>query len=356
MAREIHLRDDVEEPAEDGWFIDESVTDVALEAHEEERFAPKPARRLGARIFFSLLLTAALVLHAALIAAFLYRDAHEEVVTARMEETPVEVIVEKPPEPEKPKPAPEKKPPEPEKPKPKEDLSPAMSAPRAPNEDKTKTETKEAKTAAPTKLATPTQGQPQSQPAVAPPKEASAPAETKKDEAKEEDKSKPDAEALEKASRKVAKAKQSKTKEAKAAPRRKQVPNALAALAGAPQLNATMSFARPTPKTKIYGGTEDVRWMSIVEAKLESKVAQLPRTTHWRDGGRVVIFFHVDVSGRVIAREIIVKSGYPDIDAIAMRALNAAAPFPAPPPGLERGLYWASKFDGQLPNLHISKR
>ena len=356
MARQKRLRNDIEEPAGDGWFIDESVTDAALEAHDEERFEPKLARLFSARLFFSILLVTALVIHAAIITAFLYRDAHETIVTAKMEETPVEVIVEKPPELEKPKPPPEKKQPEPEKPKPKEDLSPAMSAPRAPNEDKVKTETKEAKTAAPTKTETPAQGQPKSQPAAAPPKEASAPAETKKDEAKEEDNSKPDAEALDKASRKAAKAKQSKTKEAKAAPRRKAIPNALAALASAPQLNATMSFARPTPKTKIYGGTEDVRWMSTVEAMLESKVTQLPRTAHWRDGGRVVIFFQVDVSGRVIAREIIVKSGYPDIDQIAMRALNGAAPFPPPPPGIEHGLYWASKFDGQLPNLHISKR
>ncbi len=342
-----------EEPVEDGWFIDESVTSAPLEAHEDERFEDRPRPRLGTRAAFYGLVALALLLHAAIIAAFLYRDAHEVTRTAQMEETPVEVVVETPPEPEKPKPPPEKKPPEPPKPKPKEDLSPALSAPRAPNEEKVKPDTKEAKTAAPTKLETPTQGQPKATPAIAPPKQ-DAPAETKKDEAaKEEDKTKPDAEALDKAKRKAAKAKLTKSKDAKAAPRRKQVPNALAALAGAPTLDTSMSFARPTPKTKIYGGTEDVRWMSEVEAMLEAKVGTLPHTEHYQAGGRVAICFHVDVSGRVILQEFCAKSGYPDIDRLAMRALQSAAPFPPPPPGLDRGLMWTSTFDGQLPKLHF---
>ena len=34
-------------------------------------------------------------------------------------------------------------------------------------------------------------------------------------------------------------------------------------------------------------------------------------------------------------------------------ALKAAAPFPPPPPGLERGLIWFSTFDGQAPVLHF---
>ena len=82
----------------------------------------------------------------------------------------------------------------------------------------------------------------------------------------------------------------------------------LASLGGAPDFGA-MSFARPTPKTKIYGGTEDVRWMSEVEAMLEAKVQQLPRTPHWQAGGRVAICFHVDVSGRVTVKEWCQKSG-----------------------------------------------
>ena len=353
---------DIPEPDPELWFIDESITGAPLEAHEDARFDTVARTPWFTRARLWGLAAIALLLHAALIAAFLYRDAHQSMQVAQIQETPIEIVQEKPPEPEKPPPPPppeQQKPPRPPEqkpPPPKEDLSPALSAPRAPNEDKVKTETKEAKTAAPNKTETPTQGQPKAAPeAAAPPKEAPPKPPEKEDTAKEEDKTKPDAEALDKA-KKAAKAKETKTKVAKAAPRRKQVPNALAMLSGAPSLDSNMSFARPTPKTKIYGGTEDVRWMSEVEAMLEAKVTKLPRTAHWRDGGRVVIFFHVDTSGRVIARDIILKSGYPDIDQIAMRALSSAAPFPPPPPGLERGLYWASTFDGVVPDLHISKK
>jgi periplasmic protein TonB len=86
---------------------------------------------------------------------------------------------------------------------------------------------------------------------------------------------------------------------------------------------------------------------------LEAKVQKLPRTEHYQAGGKVAICFHVDVSGRVILQEYCLKSGYPDVDRLAMRALQSAAPFPPPPPGLERGLIWVSTFDGQLPTLHF---
>lgn len=337
------------------------AADGDLVAAGEERFLPpaRPRLQLAARGRFLLLLLLALGVHVALIAAFLLRDRTAPTQVAEIE-TPVEVIVEPPPPPPAPAPEPpkppEQKPPEPPKPRPREDLSPAMSAPRAPNQDNVKTDAKEAKSTAPTKMPTPTLGQPQAPaPAATPPDTRAPTPPDKEDTAKEEDKSKPAAEALDKARQKAAKAKQNRTREAKAAPKRKSVSEALASLGGAPDFGA-MSFARPTPKTKIYGGTEDVRWMSEVEAMLEAKVQQLPRTAHWQAGGHVAICFHVDVSGRVTVKEWCQKSGYPDIDQIAMRALVAAAPFPPPPPGVEHGLIWSSVFDGQLPVLHISKR
>ncbi len=326
--------------------------EAALSASLGERFLAKVKRRLDLR--FVLLLALVLLIHAGIIAALLWRDAGAPEPLTQVAETPVEVVVEPPPLEPPPQPKPPEPPEPPKPPRPKEDLSPAMSAPRAPNEDDVKTKTKEAKTAAPNKLPTPSQGQPQAPAAAAPPpKDATTPSE-KEEAAKEEDTSKPDAEALDKARKAAKTAKQTATKEAKAAPpKRRTIPNALAALAGAPNLDAAMSFAKPTPKTKIYGGTEDVRWMSEVEAMLEAKVEQLPHTEHYQAGGKVAICFHVDPTGRVIANDYCVKSGYPDIDKLAMRALFAAAPFPPPPPGLERGLIWVSTFDGQVPHLRF---
>ena len=329
------------EPEEDEAFQDEAEANFA--ATEEARFvAPKPRRGRINRRFVSILALVLLV-HAALIAAFLWRDRATMDVAQQLEETPVEVVEEQPPEP--PKPPPEQKQPEP--PRPKEDLSPAYSAPRAPSEDKIKTETKEAKTEAPTRLDTPTQGAPQAAAPAAPAKETT-PQVDKEDAAKEEEKK--EAEALDKAKRKAEK---KKTREAKARSSQKINPNLLAALGGAPNFGTNMTFARPTPKTKIFGGTEDVRWMSEVEAMLEAKVQQLPKTAHYQAGGKVAICFHVSPDGRVILQEYCLKSGYPDVDALAMRALHAAAPFPPPPAGLDRGLIWVSTFDGQAPVLHF---
>ena len=329
-------------PAED--FIG-----ATLIAHDSERLVvARPRSRVMARARFWVLLVLALLIHASIIAAFLWRDAHDEVKVASAEETPVEIVVEKPPEPPKP---PERKKPEP--PKPKEDLRPALSAPRAPNEEKLQTERTQPKTSVPKAAQPPSEGQPQPKPQMAQPKEA-APAQTKEDTAaKEEDKAKPDAEALDKAKPKLAK--QAQTKAAKAAPKQKRTSDLLASLAGSSAL-PELSFAKPTPKAKVYGGTEDVRWMSEVEGMLEAKVSQLPRTAHWQTGGQVLICFHVDENGRVTVKEFCRKSGYPDVDQLAMRALLAASPFPPPPAGVEHGLVWSSIFDGQLPSVHVSKR
>ena len=353
-AADLIVADETARADSDRADVDRADVDRApLGAHQDERFIDAgPRVGLLGRGRFLALLALALLIHAAIIAAFLWRDAHEPLQVASAEETPVEVIVEPPPKPEPlPKP-PQKKPPEP--PKPKEDLRPAFSAPRAPNQDKLQTEKTQPKTSVPKAPQPPSEGQPQPKPQVAQPKQA-APAQAKEDAAaKEEDKSKPDAEALDKAKQKVAK--EAKTKAAKAAPKRKEkMADLMASLAGSSTL-PELSFAKPTPKSKVYGGTEDVRWMSTVEGMIESKVSQLPRTAHWQAGGQVLICFHVDESGRITVKDLCRRSGYPDVDALAMRALTAAGPFPPPPPGVEHGLVWSSVWDGQLPSVHVSKR
>ena len=326
------------------------VAEASLAATEDARFFETGGRRGISRRFISIVALVLLV-HAGLIAAFLLRDRHADLqVAQQQEETPIEIVVEKPEPPKPPVPPKPPEPKQPEPPKPKEDLSPAYSAPRAPTEDKLKTETKEAKTQAPTKMPTPTQGAPAAAaPAAAPAKEATP--DVAKEEAAKEEEKKDAAEALDKAKRKQAK-KQAKTREAKTSSQ-KVDPRLLASLGGAPNFGATMTLAKPTPKAKIFGGTDDMRWMSEVEARLEAKVQQLPKTAHYQSGGKVAICFHVGPDGRVLLQEFCEKSGYPDIDALAMRALHAAGPFPPPPPGLERGLVWVSSFDGQVPVLHF---
>ncbi len=344
---------------------DEAPEGTDFTAAAEERLDSARSRvPLWARTRFALVLLVVLLVHAGLIAAFLLRDRNTEMQVAASEETPVEVIVETPPEPPKPlppaPPPPDKKPPPPPPPRPKEDLSPAYSAPRKENQETLKTDKLQEKTSVPKAPQPPQEGTPSPKAAAAPPKEAAPPSDAKEDTAaKEEDKTKPDAEALDKATPKSSKAptpKPPKTKAAKASPKTNQKTKELfASLSGSDAL-PQMTFAKPSAKTKVYGGTEDVRWMSTVEGMLEEKVGKLPHTAHWQAGGHVAICFHVDGTGKVTIKDWCQKSGYPDIDQIAMRALVQASPFPPPPPGVEHGLVWVSQFDGQLPTAHVSKR
>ena len=329
-------------PAVVDGFVDDRLADAALVADVEERFAQRRRVPLWTRARFVALLLLVLLVHGAILVAFLVRDAKTPHQVASVEETPVEIVVEKPPEPPPPPPPP--KPPEPQ-PKPREEIEkPALSAPRAPNEEKVETEKTQPKTMLPKAPQPPSEGEKQPKAAAAPPKEA-APDEAKEDAAKAPDDTKPDAEPLDKAKPKTAK--KTTTKQAKAAPKRKQkTTDVLASLAGSSPLD-TMSLAKPTPKSPVYGGTEDVRYLAIVEGMLVHKVSQLPRTAHWQDGGHVVIFFQLDPTGRVISKDFYAKSGYPEIDALAMRALIAAQPFPPPPHGLDRG---------QLPHYTMTKR
>lgn len=319
-----------------------------LTAREDQRFFARDTRApFWRRSRFIAILILVLIAHAALLAYFLYRDAGATMQTAQIEETPVEVVVEPPPPPEAPKPPPppqEKKPPPP--PKPKEEIEkPAFSAPRAPNESKVETNKLDQKTEAP-KAATPPQDGQQ-----APPQQASKPQEESKPESKEDaaakpEETKPDAEALDKAKPKVAP--KPATKQAKPAPKTKKTLDALASLSGESAL-PNFTFAKPTPKAPVYGGTEDVRYLAIVQGLIMNKVKQLPRLNHYQEGGQVAVVFHIDDSGRVLTMGLGQTSGNPEIDRMAMNAVSQAAPFPAPPRGIPHSLIWGSSVDGQLP-------
>ena len=91
-------------------------------AAEERLVGERPRVASSARARFALVVFVVLLVHAALVAAFLLRDRETRIQVASEDETPIEVIVEKPPEPPKPlppllppppPPAPEKKPPPP---------------------------------------------------------------------------------------------------------------------------------------------------------------------------------------------------------------------------------------------------
>ena len=325
-------------------MIQPNAAATTLTAREDQRFfALEKRARFWSRSRFIAILILVLVVHAALLAYLLYRDSTATMQTAQIEETPVEIVVEPPPEPPQPPPPQQKKPPPP---KPKEEIEkPAFSAPRAPNEEKAETNKTDQKTQSPKAATPPQEGQ------KAPPQQASQPKgelkpESKDDAAAKPEEDKPDAEALDKAKPKVAP--KPATKQAKPSPKAKKTRDAIASLSGESTL-PDFTFAKPTPKAPVYGGTEDVRYLAIVQGMIMNKVKQLPRLNRYQEGGQVAVYFHIDEGGRVIAQEILKKSGSPEIDRLAMDAVRQAAPFPPPPAAVPHGLVWGSSVDGRLP-------
>jgi TonB family protein len=322
-------------------LIETTIPQVSVSGRQEERFfAPEQPGKFWSRSRFIACLGLVLFIHASVIGYFLYRDATTPAQIAQAEETPIEVVQEPPPPPPPPPPP---KQPEP-KPQPKQDLSekPASSAPRAPSETAVDTKMTEAKTEAPKNATPPRDGQPDpakpdaaatEQPAAPEPKEAAAP--------KHED-DKRDAEALDKLKPDVPD--KPETQDAKVKPRT-QATDAARQLSGLAE-TPTYHFAMASKMQDFPAGTEDNRYLAIVYGKIMSK-NRFPKSAAARRGahGFVSVTFVVDFMGRIARQVVTESSGQPDLDAIAMATVRAAAPFPFPPGSGPQQLIWRADFE-----------
>ena len=301
---------------------------TSFAANADERFAT-PARNAAfvGRTWFSVTLAGILFLHLTLLAILLWRDSEAPAQFAKLDETPIEVVVEPPP-------ANAPKAPEPPAAKPP-DEKPASSAPRAANEEKTETDAPDKETRAP-KAEKPV--------AAAPPQPAPAPsAEAKPSEAKDDPKAadadapktpdvlEKDAEALDKLVPEPPK----KPAQFKAKPPPPRTKTALQQLAGSSEL-PDYTFAKPMRKhAKVTGGTEDDRYLAVV-------YGMITQTHHpfavpngqWA----LAVAFQVAGDGTLVGIQIKQGSGYPQVDAAAVQAVRSAAPFPPPPGGTTTGL------------------
>ena len=114
-------------------------------------------------------------------------------------------------------------------------------------------------------------------------------------------------------------------------------------LSGQPTLSG-FSFAARTTLAPLTGGTEDNRFMSNVFAKILSK-KRYPKSAEARHAsGTVMVSFIIDGEGALVYQTISHSSGEPDLDAEAIAAVKAAAPYPAPPPGAPRSLLATLRF------------
>ena len=88
-------------------------------------------------------------------------------------------------------------------------------------------------------------------------------------------------------------------------------------------------------RSKLTGGTEDDRYLAVVYAM----VTQNHETIPLPDGEwMVAVSFQVDGHGDLIGIGVTRSSGYREVDAAAIEAVQRAAPFPPPPSGGVTGL------------------
>jgi periplasmic protein TonB len=300
---------------------------TTLRARVSERFllpAPK-GLAFRRRTWFAVTTAGVLCLYAVALAALLWRDRDMPAEMAQVAETPIEVVVEPPKAAPPPAPAPAAPPEE----------KPATSAPRAFNDAPTPATATDAETHAP-KASLPAAAAP---PTAAPPSADKAePNEAAAADAQAPDVPKDDAEALAKAvpqppRRPTFKADPVAKATAKDLPGRHS-PTALQQLAGASPL-PDYAFAKPMRRhAKVTGGTEDDRYLAVVYGLITRDRSIMAPDGDWH----VAVAFEVDGSGDLVGVAIQQSSGYPQVDAAAVHAIERAAPFPPPPSGARTGL------------------
>jgi protein TonB len=278
-------------------------------------------------------LAAILFVHAALIAFILYRDGWGHFEIEPEQEIPVEVIAEVPPDPPKPPP------PQQAEQKQEENYDkPAYSAPRAATEVAAEQTGAEQKTEAPLVQSKAQDGAPVPANNAAP---APEPTNSALRGAAEEKIADDKAEPIEAASPLP----DTSPGQTPASAKAENTANLdlMRQLSGQPTLSS-FSFAARTTLAPLTGGTEDNRFMSNVFAKILSK-KRYPRSAAGRHAsGTVMVSFIIDGEGGLVYQTISHSSGEPDLDAEAIAAVKAAAPYPPPPPGAPRSLLATLKF------------
>ena len=274
-----------------------------------------------------------LFVHAALIAFILYRDQADRFEVQPEQEITVEVVAELPPDPAKPPPQPQ-----PEQ-KPEENYDkPAYSAPRAATETATNQSGAQNKTEAPQAQSKAQDGAPVAANDAAPAPQVTTSAlrgaaaeQVADDEAEPLDAASPLPDASPGQAPARTRAEQNaETQTATQFPAKSAFPH--------------VSFMAMTMPATLNGGDEDNRFMSNIFAKILSK-KRYPKSAATRHAtGIVMVSFIIDSGGGLVYQTLARSSGHADLDAEAMAAVKAAAPYPPPPPGAPQSLLATLKF------------
>jgi protein TonB len=254
---------------------------------------------------------------------------------------PVEMIAEPPPPP----PAPEQPPPKSEEQAEKKpwDEKPATDAPRKANEEKVKRDDATDEASHAPKL-TPDSESTTKKPASAPSESAEKNVDAKAADASapklKEDR--PDGEAVNAAEVEHPDApEQTKAQQAAPQPSKQQtaVQDPMSAFTAMPEY----SFATASKNTPIAGGKAATTYLTTVYGMLFAKM-HMPPIRPGRAHTQGEIAFDIDFAGALIRARVIKSTGIPEVDAAALAAIRAAAPYPLPPTG--NGLSLRLNFNG----------
>ena len=284
---------------------------------------PTPAERRG----LAVALIAAAVLHLAIpLALFAYYALWPPAIPTEVQEIPVEVVVEQPPLPPKPKPA-EDKPKQPLKPF---EEKPAFDAPALETKEKVNRESPDKTTEAPA-----AQSPPPPTPGAPPKSETQAPAPTPADEQKVQ--SATPAQDLTPAPEGELPANlipqpkdgaaEAAAPAARAPPPKAPVGEPLPTIEDLPQYK----FAREVEHSPIAGGNAESRYLTIVYGMIKAHLHEGPELHVDSANKRGVVDFYVDEGGNLVGHKLVSSSGSPNLDMAVMNAIAAASPYPAPP-------------------------
>ncbi len=340
------------------------MKDISSEMNETVRQKPRSAavaavamerlfdsRLRGAvtpRPRFLAFLLIGLLLHLAIVAFLLWEDRHV-VLIPPPEEIPVEVITEPPPEEQKQEEPPPPEPPPPEQqekqkppppPPPPLEEEPATDAPKLESQTKSEIdspeEQKEAKTPRkdqPTEKIAPKDEKPEGLKDATEDADGDKTPEPAPEKAVED---KPDAEIIERAEKTPKPTDKPETKDTKAAKKGQSntISEQVAALAPLPDFK----LAAPPKTSPVGGGQARTTYLSILYGLIMPHMRIPPRVRDIQMSTRGVVAFYIDDVGHLTHQAVYKSSGLPDLDAAALAAVRAAAPFPPPPRGLPRAM------------------
>ncbi len=317
----------------------------------ERLFDPRRRGAVTPRPRFLAFLILCLLLHLSILAFLLWEDKRNA-PPAPVEEIPVEVITEPPPPEEPPQPEEKKEeppPPEPEKqeqqkppppPPPPEKLEdPATDAPKLESKEKSEQDAPEAQPEMKTpRKDTPTEKlvEKDEKPEGLKDAEEDADGDKKPAPAPKEAEDKPDAEVIEQAQKTPKPVEKPEPDAGKAAKKGegKTIADMVAAMAPLP----APVFTAPPKTSPVGGGQAKTTYLTILYGLIMPHMRIPPRVREIPMSSKGVVAFYIDEMGNLTHQAVYRTSGLPDLDAAALAAVRAAAPFPPPPRGLPRAM------------------